>query len=347
MSYKPVLPSSLLSQQGSKENGSFNHRFNNYALRTGVIIKVHEIDSENNVNNLGPEYDVAVIEQDEDRGVTSTIYRNCTSIDQFGGVSDFMEVKYTAATNEDYKSKQDPEDTNGAMVTILCLDGISSKGIIIGGVKHTKRESNLTKENGKHLEGEFNGLNWKIDKDGALTIKFQSASDNDGKYADEEAGGSFATITKEGSFDLNTGDDKNYIRIDKPNNDIGLKSDNDIGATAKNDIGFNAGKNLNLRAKKDLIASAEGKAAFTIKSTLDIKADAPMTIGTPQLQIDASNGMLVKSAQIILDAPLVVVGAGATPAIVLQTQFQGIGNLGGPVISTAIGPFSGSVQIGV
>lgn len=347
MDYKPILPHSLLQLQDNSQNGILKHRFNNFSLKTGVIIKCHEIDSKNNVNNLGPEYDVVVLEQDEDRGTTSTTYTNCTSIDAFGGVGDYFQVKYNAADNEDYKTNQNPEKTNGAMVLILCMDGVSSKGIIIGAVKHSKRESKLTKDNGKHLEGEFNGLNWKIDKDGSLTIKFQSASDNDGKYADETAGGSFATITKEGSFDFNTGEDKNYIRIDKPKNDIGLQADANIGLTAKKNIGLNADESINLKAKKDLIASAEGKAAFNIKSTLDIKADAPMTIKTPQLQIDASNGMLVKSSQIILDAPLVAVGTSPTPALIVSTQFLGTGNKGAPVVSTAIGPFSSSVQIGV
>lgn len=342
--YKPIICSSLLSFEDEGDSGTFKHSYNNFALKQGVVIKCHEIDSDSNLNNLGPEYDVVVTEQDENRGTTSTIYRNCSSIDSFGGVGDFLETKFRAATEEKYKTEQDPTKTNGAIVIMLCLDGVSKKGIIIGAVKHSKRKSNLTKDNGHHLEGEFNGLNWKVDKDGALTITFKSATDNEGKPQDDAAGGSFATITKEGSIELNDGNTEKIL-IDKTAKTIDLEAEKDISATTKANLNVKAEKSINLTAKKDLIAMAEGKAAFTIKSTLDIKADAPMMIMTPQLQINATNGMLVMGSQVIVQAPLVSLGPSPAPALITNTQFQGIGNLGAPVISLPIGPFSKSVQV--
>ena len=204
----------------------------------------------------------------------------------------------------------------------------------------------MTEDKGHHLEGEFNRLNWQIDKDGALKITFRSTTEDDGTPKDDEAGGTWIEINKHGSVDINDGDDKNYIRMDKTNGDIVLKADHQIGLTAKDNIGFNTGKNLNHNIKKDWIASAEGKAAHTAKQSYDIKTDGKFSVVGANVNIRSDGAATIEAgANLILKGTKVLIGPSPTPALVIGTKFLGTGNRGGPVISTAIGPFSSSVLI--
>ena len=163
-----VLPSSLLSKQNTSMVSAFNKIYNNVQLRAGVIIKTYDIDNENNSNKTSVEYDVLVLEQDKDNGTTPITYRKVISMDSFGGMADFFEFKRRPKTKE--KSIDNMTDNDGQLVILLCLDGNAKKGIIIGGMKQAKRLTKLTAKAGLHLEGEYNGLNWKIDKDGAFTV---------------------------------------------------------------------------------------------------------------------------------------------------------------------------------
>ncbi len=227
MKYNPVLPSSLLGIQNDNTSGFFRHEFNNFSLKNGVVIESYEIDHKDNICKVLPEYDVVVVEQDDNRGATATTYRHCISTDGFGGVSDFFEFKLRKPSNKEFKNKLDPITQNGSLVLLLCLDAIGDKGIIIGSLCHPKRKTTLTKENGQHLEGEYNGINFKINKDGELIITYKSKTDNDGKYGNSSAGGSFVKLEKDGSIvvDDNKG---NKVKIDKSNNEIKVDANGGI-----------------------------------------------------------------------------------------------------------------------
>jgi len=53
----------------------------------------------------------------------------------------------------------------------------------------------------------------------------------------------------------------------------------------------------------------------------------------------------VKGTSVTIDGTMINLGKGGTPAVTMTTQFLGTGNLGIPVISVAVGPFSSSVFI--
>jgi len=318
-----------------------------------VVLKTHEIEDKTNLYKNGPEYDVSIYEQDANRGITSTIYKNCIYMDSFGGIGDFFEVKRRKPTKDEYKSDQDIEKYDGSMVLVLCIDGSSDKAIIIGSITNPNRKVSLTKEAGHHMEGEFNGVNWKVNKDGELTVTFKSATDAKGKPADEEAGGTFIKVDKTGSVDINTGESKNYIRIDKPNSDIGLQADENIGLTTKNkNIGFNSGNNLSMNIKKDLLIMAEGKADITVKSMIDIKTEGKLNVKALDYLLTLDNSMFMKMTSFIMQAETAVlnnqqtiIGPSPQPAVILNTITLSIGNLGAPSIGFHIGPFSSTVLI--
>lgn len=349
--YKPFLPATLLQQTGDEERGTFNHDFKNFSLKTGVILKAIDIEDENNVSKTAVEYDVSIYEQDEDRGVTQTIYKNCTFIDSFGGIADFMEVRRRTPENQEFKSDLNVDRYNGSMVLLLCIDGVSEKGIIIGAISHPKRTTTLTKDAGMHLEGEFNGLNWQVNKDGELTVTFKSASDNDGQYEDEEAGGTFAKLEKDGSIELSDAKTES-IRIDKTNETIDIKAAKDISNTTDANFKIVAKENVGIKTEADLLVAATGKADIEAKSMIDVKTEGMLQTKAMNYFIQADNDFsmltntfLMQGNQAIFLNTQTLIGPVPQPALIFKTQFRGIGNLGGPVVSSGIGPYSTSVLI--
>ena len=136
------------------------------------------------------------------------------------------------------------------------------------------------------------------------------------------------------------------MRMDKANKDVGLKAGQHIGFTAKKNIGLNADADIRMKAAAKLMAEAEGTAMVKSGGSFDIDAGGAFTLKAPSGELSFSGNLTIKSSQINVDSPMINLGKGGTPAIILSTQFLGIGNLGMPVISQAIGGFSSSVFIG-
>lgn len=342
MRYIPVVNSSLLDF-ASDEFDAHNVNYSDLSLKSGVVLKSYGVDDPNNVSKQHVEYDVLVYKQDGDLGTSTAIYKKCKAMESFGGVSDFMEVKLREP-EKDLKKEQDPQKDTGAIVLLLCLNGNQEKGIIIGSLAHPNRDTTLTKEKGHHLEGEFNGLNWQINKDGAMTVTFGSAKNAKGEPQDEEAAGSILKIEKNGSIEFTDGN-KETIRVDKAEKFISLVAEGDITAKADANVSIEAGENLTAKATADLIAEAEGNAMIKSGGEMSVEAGGALSMKAPDAKVQLDNSLMVKANQIQLQGSQVFVGQGGTPAVVSTTQYQGIGNLGIPVISVAIGPFSSSVFI--
>ena len=341
ITYKPVLPSSLIDERGSMDMTFSKKISENMYLRLGTVVEIYDMEDDGNISKLMPEYDVMAIEDDN-----TTIYKNCISFDSFGGVGDYFMAKLRKPKDpKKVKEKGSLKKQNGSIVLMLCIDGNSEQAVIIGAIAHPDRKSGqLKKALGHHAEGEFNGLNYKVDKDGALTILFKSATDNDAKPKDTKAGGSSWKIEKDGSIQFSDGN-KELIRIDKTKKTISITAESDISATSDANVNITAKKNINAKATADLVADAGG--SFTAKSggPFNIQSGGPMSIKAPDLKIAVDNMMQVKASSVMISAPSISLGDGGTPAVVLTTIFMGIGNLGAPVISTAIGPFSATVMV--
>lgn len=348
----PILPSSLLSEADQDYYSTFNYNFNNFSLKIGLVKKSYNIDDKENTNKKMPEYDVLVFEQHGDQGVASTTYPRCIFLDTFGGLGDFFEFKKRNPTDEQL---QDPANSDGSTVLMLCVDGVAEKGLIIGAIPHPNRKTTLTKDAGHHLEGEFNGLNWQVNKDGALTVTFQSATDNKGIAQDQEAGGTAWKIEKDGSIELTDGATEK-IRIDKTTKKIDIESEDDISITSsKKNVNIIAKESINLTATQDLIAMAEGKAAFTVNKTFDIEAKGAASMKAQSFMFESKSMINMKAqslisikamSSLILQAPQVVIGKGTSPALKsLETVTLGTGFAGVPVISTVIAGYSTEVLI--
>jgi hypothetical protein len=348
-----VMPSGLLSAEKRSTMSTFNKKYKNTPLRMGCVTKIYEIDDENNnskndKNSAIVQYDVMVEQITEDgKGTNFVKYDRCMRMTGFGGLADFFEYKLRDS-EVDFEETYSFTQQDGSMVILLCLDGFSEMGIIIGSVKHYDRPTTLDKKAGLHLEGEYNGLNWKINKDGELVVTFKSKTNNKGEPQDETAGGTHFQIDKEGSVDINAnleGDEETYMRMDKKNKDVGLKAGANVGFTAKKDVAMNADGKITGKAKGAVEFTAEGAAKVSAKSSLDLEGESAVNVKGGNVIISGQNGVIIEGQQCMIDTQKVFVGQGGTPAVIATTKFVGQGNHGAPVNCSAVGPFSSSVFI--
>jgi len=249
--------------------------YNNFNLKVGQILKINYPDETQNPDKTNTiTYDVLVQEQINDTKHT-TVYYNCTIIDQFGGVADFFEYTYRPNVQDllSFKLPQGPlKDAQlnkllGSMVLILCLGGTAANPIIIGGIKNALLNKNPDyktkikdkKENGHFLNFSFNGITFNINKFGELFLNFlgptnsqgvlrgsendieKGASDpnnpNSNIVGDKKASNSFLKIDKTGDITVSS---SNTNDPEKPNRFIKIQKDGKIiiNIDEKNTIEF-------------------------------------------------------------------------------------------------------------
>ena len=175
-----VLPHGLLGVDVDAAMGAFNKAYKNTQFRMGIVIKSYAYNDPNNFSKLTTEYDVTVLEQNENVSYTNITYRNCLSSEGMGSVADYFEKNLRIQTqNNNTQGAVNTINQNGAIVTILCLDGFREKAIIMGGLTHPDRQTDLSSTE-PQLYGEYNGINVSINPDGSGTLLVQGATDNNG-----------------------------------------------------------------------------------------------------------------------------------------------------------------------
>lgn len=343
-----ILPHGLVGTTESLQSAAFNKTYQNYAVRAGIVVKRYETSDKGNVHKLAVEYDVLVLEQEANGGSTPILYRNCLSADGLGSIADFFEKKLRSQKKKGKKTQgNDFHDQDGAIVLLMCLDGASEKGIILGGLKHPDRKTKLT---GKEeiLSGEYNGVSIHINEDGSCNLTFKGATDNDGKPKDSSQGNTSIDIEKDGTFQVKN---KGVTQRSQKDGKYSLSTEDSMSFVAKKSVSVNTDDKISFKAKSNaslecanIAIKASGSATMEMQS-LDIKSQADATLKAQMVSIEAQNMAKVKATQITLDGMVSLGGAGGMPALTMTTQFLGIGNLGIPVVSSAIGPFSVKVTI--
>lgn len=221
-----VLPHGLLNVNGHESNvASFNKSYKNTGLKAGFIVKAYAADDVSNKSQLCTEYDVRTIEQFENKGTTSILYRNCLSFQGLGSIADYLEFTLRPQT---YQSKNAPvfDGQDGAMVLIQCLDNIGSKAIVVGNLIHPDRPTNIT-STAPQLSGEYNGVKVEIANDGSCSLTFKGATDSKGVTVNPSQGPTEIKIETDGSYQFQNSGVK--IRGDKAGKvSIIAKSDAEI-----------------------------------------------------------------------------------------------------------------------
>lgn len=338
-----VLPHGLLSVNEQAMMEGFNKSYKNFALRIGVVTSSYPVSNERNRAKLTTEYDVLVIEQHEDKGATTIQYRNCMSAEGLGSIADFFEMALRPKKKKTTKGDStNLKGQDGAIVLMLCLDGMSDKGIIIGQLTHPDRKTRL-KDEGPYLEGEYNGLNVKVNKDGSATLTFRGATDAQGKPTDASQGDTVIKIEKDGTYQVSNNGVTH--RLEKTGA-ASLTADGDISNTTKKNFNVTATENIALKATKnfsldcaDLVAKASGSATLECQK-LAINAQSDISIKGSEFKVEAESLAKIKSTVITLDGQVALGGSGGQPVLLLSTMFIGVGNLGIPVVSNAISGYA-------
>jgi hypothetical protein len=294
-----ILPSGLLGVSDQDMMAGFNKTYKNSALRIGIVINTYPISDDKNRAKLTTEYDVLVIEQNEDRGTTTILYRNCMSSEGLGSIADFFERTLRKKKKKTTKGDStNLKGQDGAIVLLLCLDSMSDKGIIISSLTHPDRKTKLLTDE-PYLEGEYNGVNIKVATDGSTTLTFRGATGNDGKVLDASQGQTVISIEKDGSFQVQH--DKVTFRMGR---------DGNASLVAKKDIILNASGNINITATGDvnmqctnLKVNASGKADVTVGGDCNVTSSGKTTVKASEIDLNgaASGITTMNSHQGVID----------------------------------------------
>jgi hypothetical protein len=197
-----VLPSGLLSGSSSSMMDGFKKTYQNSYLRVGVVVKTYNIGSPENVSTDNVEYDVLAWQQNEGGSATAITYKHCTASTSFGSIADFFEAKLRQIESKTTAGiTPTPYGQDGAIVLLLCLNGFSDTAIIIASLSNPQRQSTLVGSD-LHLEGEYNGVNIKVNSDGSTSLVFNGATDSYGVPTDSSQGVTTAQIATDGSFSV-------------------------------------------------------------------------------------------------------------------------------------------------
>ena len=354
-----VLPTGLLSVDQNAMLAGFKKNYQNTSLRFGVVIKTYPKNDSGNISGLAPEYDVLTFEQNENKSSTPITYRNCLSSEGLGSIADFFEK--TLRVQNRKGSDTDTKDQNGAIVLVLCLNGVSDKGIIIGAITHPDRVSTLV-DAGPRLEGEFNGVNIKVEKDGSTTLTFNGATDNDGNIIDSSQGPTTLSIETDGSVQImNKGVtqrlEKGGVASLTAQNNINNTTQKGFNVTAQQDIDNTTQKSFNITAQQDISLTATNSIQIMAQQLVGtITGSCALVCQTGSLVSSGSFGIKgaaftgeaetmvnIKAPIMIFDGLVNLGGQGGAPVLTTNTVFSGIGNLGLPVISRAISGFATKV----
>lgn len=198
-----VLPSGLLGQQGTEAAVlAFNRSYRNTGIKAGIVSKSYAASDPDNQNGLCTEYDVITIEQFENKGSTSILYRNCLSTQGFGSLADYFEYTLRPKTFQTNKGEPTFGDQDGAVVLIQCLNNIGDKAIVVGTLIHPDRTTNIT-STAPQISGEYNGVKIDVANDGSCSLTFKGATDSKGSPLDSSQGNTVFQIKTDGSFEFN------------------------------------------------------------------------------------------------------------------------------------------------
>ena len=280
-----VLPSGLLGDSISSQLAGFNKSYKDTALRAGVVVASYPISDPENRTKLSTEYDVVTTQQDEDRGATTIRYKKCLAQDSFGGVADFFEMNFRAKTQQTYTGDAVRfSGQNGSIVLLLCLDGTSNKAMIIGGFPNPDRDTTLV-DTDPRLQGEYNGVNIKVNPDGSTALTFKGATNNDGTPVDASQGNTVVAIATDGSFSVtNTATTFNMAK----SGDVTITAIGKMIVNTSSDTIVNASGNSNIIATGNIDITAGGNVDIKAGSDVDITASGNIVLKAANIDLNGT-----------------------------------------------------------
>ncbi len=225
----------ILPSYFSKDNDShfYDQVYNNINIKIGQVINAnYPDDSKKEIAFIT--YDVMVNDQ-KDSTQFNAIYYDCMPIQMFGSATDYFEYSLRANVSDnqtedlltagaDIPNTYNDDNSGqvdkllGATVILACIGGDSSNAVIIGALPaiflgKNKNYKPQSKDNGKFLKFNFNGIYVNINNEGELFVQRQGPTAPDGSFDGkepsdrnviEEKANSFIKINKDGEIILST-----------------------------------------------------------------------------------------------------------------------------------------------
>jgi phage baseplate assembly protein gpV len=155
-----------------------------------------------------------VVCQTFDNGTAGTIeFPHAILEDPFGGVADSL----TYTLRADDKAGKQGKPGLGSKVLVRCVNGQRDSATIVGGYRDQRGEDPKKKDQGHHLDFEFNGVRVTIDDLGALRVERAGPTKADGtldtdKVSDQTVG-AFVELDEAGGLRMGTvrGEDEEQV----------------------------------------------------------------------------------------------------------------------------------------
>jgi hypothetical protein len=256
--------------------------YDEYSLVEGQIEKIYARDDPDNdetFNKPGIVTLYDVFSRTPDGG--TTVLRRCRALQPLfgGGINNFFEV---LPTNPGPKAKKSINTAlrPGTKVLVGFISGRRSSPVIVGALPHENElaiNARPTTDEGVHLEGEFQGLNWKIENDGSLTVTFKGPKDDGGNALDSSLKETIVNINKTGDFKVVTseGDEKeNSVELNSTNKKITVKA----GSKINMEMDSSSGKvklecdDVEIDTVNDTIVNTEAKTKINAKQDVVVNS---------------------------------------------------------------------------
>jgi hypothetical protein len=289
-----VIPSYLGMRSRGRpgDNGSQN----NLALRMGEVKELVYPDNPRNISKRFIEYRVEVQHSDGNGPGVGAIYEGCILANPLGGMAD--RSSFTLRADEAAQASPDGIGT-GSKVLLLCVNGQTTQAVIISGVRDTTQDQTTveSKADGHNLFWEFNGIGFKVNKDGEATVSFRGATKTDGTLAGADNGPTTVQFLKNGNLEIRTKDSNQSIVIDNEHKKVAFNFDSEWTVNVNGSGSQTYGKDWKATAGTTITLAATGAIALTSSTgTMALSCAGGLSLTSAGLSIGKATDAMIKGS---------------------------------------------------
>lgn len=291
------------SFQGLKRTGvaADTGNMSNLALRMGEVKAIVYPDDPLSITKTFVEYSVEVQHRDGRGAGTTSKYVGCLVANLFGGAADVF--RYTLRKDDQSDTGKDGVGV-GSKVLLLCVNGQTTRAMIVGGLRDLKTDAEQTdtKDDGHNLFFEFNGISFRVNKDGEARVQFRGPTKVDGTLdtdagADEKQGPTTVEFLKNGNLKVYTKDDKQHLLIDHANKKADFLFDEEWSVKVNKKVTEEYGDKWTVTAGSSIAIESKKAVRFKASDDWTMTAGGNIRLKSPGTLIgDATDFMLLGTA---------------------------------------------------
>lgn len=202
--------------------------FEDYGLRMGEVVKVIYPDDDASVTKQYIEYNIWCQYLPAGGVGQGRMYYAAICANNFASLADrsFQTFRPNEKAGNKQANSENPNDTPGlglgSKVLFLCINGQTAYPIIISGLPDPKDKTQMDVDEGDIVQVRiFNGIEWYINNEGELLIKYNGKTEDTGKTeVDDSKVGTYFKLDQDGNSILSDKDEKNYFKLDHKNGEL-------------------------------------------------------------------------------------------------------------------------------